>query len=1027
MHSRITRLTLLTVAALVPAAVQAQYFGQNKVTYRNFDFREMHTQHFDVYYYPAESIAVTDAARMAERWYARHSQTMRDTFAKKPLLFYSDAPAFSQQNIVEIPLGGATGGVTEPLRNRAILPMSPVPAMTDHVLGHELVHVFQYDIAENNRGPGGGYQATNRIPLWAIEGMAEYLSLGRDDPNSAMYLRDAVERKDIPQLRKLGRDFHFIYRWGQIFWAYVGGKYGDDVIPRIWRQALRTGWEPAVRSVLGVSSDSLSREEAAAIRREVTPQLNGLVRPENVGHRLLQPMSSRFPDIDLGPAVSPDGKYVSFFTLRGLFQIDLYVADVETGKIVHKLTTINSTPHFDALNFGGSGGSWSPDSKHLAVGVYSKGKEMIGIFNTNGGLERKIDIPQVTTAEDIAWSNEDKLAFSGSHGGISDLYVYDMKTGQTTQLTDDKYADIQPAWSPDGKLLAYVTDSGTTDFDKLKWGQLHIVIRDMTTGVTRQFQTFANAKAISPQFAPDGKSIYFIADRNGISDVYKESIETGEISQITRIATGVQGILPQSAALSVASRSGRLLFDVFIREGYELHSLDPETAGGTPLIAGQGDTTSDAVLPPTDVPGGGAVTARVADATTGLPPEREYPTGPYHPAFGLEYLGSPGVGVAVGGPYGTGLAGGISAYFGDQLENNVIAAQLAGSGQIQQFGGEVLYINQSHRLIYGAAISHIPYLTGGTFVSDTNLPASGGGSVPAEVLHEVYETAFYETAQLFAQYPFSQYRRLELGFNYTYLHYQITQDEYITDQVGNILAANYNIGFPGTPPGLNLWQGSLAYTTDYSTFGFTAPIAGARYRIEADPTFGNLLYTTVLADYRRYIFANPVTFAFRMIHYGRYGRDAEDSTTLYPLYVGDPYFIRGYDYNTFNENECTGPTVANGGCPALDRLFGSKMVAANFEIRFPVTGFAQYGLINFPYLPITVAPFFDAGVAWYDHDTPVFKWSLNTDERVPVFSTGISTRVNVLGYLVAEIFWAYPFQRPMQKSGIWGFQLLPGW
>jgi hypothetical protein len=84
-------------------------------------------------------------------------------------------------------------------------------------------------------------------------------------------------------------------------------------------------------------------------------------------------------------------------------------------------------------------------------------------------------------------------------------------------------------------------------------------------------------------------------------------------------------------------------------------------------------------------------------------------------------------------------------------------------------------------------------------------------------------------------------------------------------------------------------------------------------------------------------------------------------------------------------------------------------------------------LINFPYLPIDVAPFFDAGVAWYNHDTPVFKFSENSDQRIPVFSSGISTRINVLGYIVAEVFWAYPFQRPMQKSGIWGFQILPGW
>ena len=1028
MHSRTSRLTLLLAAAAlsIPVAARAQLFGTNKVAYRNFDFREMHTQHFDIYYYTAESTATADVARMAERWYERHSATLRDTFAKKPIVLFSDPPAFSQQNIAYIPLGGPVGGVTEPIRNRAIIPMSPDYGQTDHVLGHELVHTFQFDIAENIRGPGGGgIGAFERIPLWATEGMAEYLSLGRDDPNSAMYLRDAILRNDIPTLRKLGRGNYFIYRWGQIFWAYVGGKYGDDVIPRLFRQMLRTGFEPAVRNVLGVSSDSLSRELTAAIRREVTPQLNGLIRPEDVGDRPLQPMSRRFGDIDVGPALSPDGKYVSFFTQRGLFQIDLYVADVETGKIVHKLSSINSNPHYDALNFGGSAGSWSPDGQRLAVGIYSKGKEVIGIFNIgHGGLERKIDIPEVTTAEDISWGRDDKLAFSGNHGGITDLYVYDMKTGKTTQLTDDRFSQTQPNWSPDGHYIAYVTDSGTTDLNKLQWGPLHIMIRDMTTGTSRMLPTFPGAKAINPQFSPDSKSIYFVADRNGIPDIYRENLETGDIVQITRVATGVTGILPMSATLTVASQTGRMMFDVFAREGYELHRLDPQNAVGTPLIAGQGDTTSVGVLPPPDIPGGGAVTARIADAGTGLPPEHEFATGPYHPSFGLEYLGSPGVGVAVGGPFGTGLAGGVSAYFGDQLENNVLAAQLAGSGQIQDFGAEVLYINQAHRIIYGASVGHIPYLTGGTFVSDTTVSA-GGGSAQEQVIHEVFERAFYETGTVFAQYPFSQYRRLELSGGYTYLHYQITQDEYIVDNFGNVLAANYNQGFPGTPPGLSLWQTSLAYVTDYSTFGFTSPIAGARYRFEVDPTFGNLLFTTVLADYRRYIFANPVTVAFRLTHYGRYGRNAEDSTTLFPLYVGDPYFIRGYDYNTFNINECG--NSPNGTCPALDRLFGSKIATANFEVRFPLTGVPGYGLINFPYLPIDVAPFFDAGVAWYNHDTPIFKFSETSNQRIPVFSTGVSTRINVLGYIVAEVFWAKPFQRPMQKSGIWGFQILPGW
>ena len=96
-----------------------------------------------------------------------------------------------------------------------------------------------------------------------------------------------------------------------------------------------------------------------------------------------------------------------------------------------------------------------------------------------------------------------------------------------------------------------------------------------------------------------------------------------------------------------------------------------------------------------------------------------------------------------------------------------------------------------------------------------------------------------------------------------------------------------------------------------------------------------------------------------------------------------------------------------------------------------VTALERGAVLFFPNLAFALTdgekPFLDAGVAWYNHDTPVFKFSTNSSQRTPVFSSGVSTRINVLGYLVAEIFWAYPFQRPQQKSGIWGFQILPGW
>ena len=67
----ITLVATLAATLAVPSVGGAQYFGRNKVQYQTFDFRVMNTPHFDVHYYPAESLVTADAARMAERWYTR--------------------------------------------------------------------------------------------------------------------------------------------------------------------------------------------------------------------------------------------------------------------------------------------------------------------------------------------------------------------------------------------------------------------------------------------------------------------------------------------------------------------------------------------------------------------------------------------------------------------------------------------------------------------------------------------------------------------------------------------------------------------------------------------------------------------------------------------------------------------------------------------------------------------------------------------------------------------------------------------
>src|SRR5437667_489372 len=189
------------------APMAAQYFGKNKVQYNSFTFQIIRTEHFEVYFYERERAAALDAARMAERGYARLSRIFRRQFqSRKAIILYASQSDFQQTNVTDVS-GEGTGGVTEVFKQRMVLPFTGSYAELEHVLQHEMVHQFQFDVFSRGR-IGGGLQTLSNVnpPLWFMEGMAEYLSLGPIDPLTAMWLRDAALEGHLPTIEQLTFD-----------------------------------------------------------------------------------------------------------------------------------------------------------------------------------------------------------------------------------------------------------------------------------------------------------------------------------------------------------------------------------------------------------------------------------------------------------------------------------------------------------------------------------------------------------------------------------------------------------------------------------------------------------------------------------------------------------------------------------------------------------------------------------------------------------------------------------------------------
>jgi len=381
---------------------------------------------------------------------------------------------------------------------------------------------------------------------------------------------------------------------------------------------------------------------------------------------------------------------------------------------------------------------------------------------------------------------------------------------------------------------------------------------------------------------------------------------------------------------------------------------------------------------------------------------------------------------------------------------------------VKDIGGALQYYNMKNRWNYGGGVEHIPYLTGQVYLQDTVLDAGGGTFVPATSVNQLLQRVYIDQAALFTQYPFSMTRRLELTANIT--HYGFETELFKTTFVGNTIVDQRDEKLSCSTNQLTcykpVWfaEPTVALVGDNSFAAFTSPVQGERYRIQFTPTFGTVSYQSALLDYRRYFFMRPFTLAFRGISLGRYGSGAEDPNTTWPIYLGDETMMRGYGYGSFTSDECevanatAGSTAAQNGCPAFQRLFGSKAAVVNAEFRIPLFGTEGFGLLNFPFLPTEVSPFFDAGVSYTNSQNPDFRFTRSANEiptscslgssatqqqvqqlayypcadRVPVFSTGLSFRFNLMGYAIMEAYIAHPFQRP-KKDWVWGFQLAPGW
>lgn len=1055
---------IVILATRISFSQSAAVFGQNKVQYKEFDWKYLQTKHFDIYFSKGGEKLAEFTAHEAEKALGNISENVDYHISNRiPIVVYNSHNDFQQNNVIDEFLPEGVGGVTELFKNRVNVPFEGDYEKFRHVIHHELLHAFMNDMFY-----GGSIQniisknISLSFPLWFSEGMAEVQSLYGLDKATDMFMRDATINNYVTPLEYING--YFAYRGGQSFFAFLADTYGEDKIGILMNNIKAFGdVEQGFVETFKMNLEKLDEKWQSYLKKMYWPDLK--IR-EDVKDFAKQ-LTNHEKDggyYNVSPVISPDGTKFAFISNRDdLF--DVYIANANNGKIIKKIIEGNNSTEYEELHILTPGLSWSPDGKKLAISVKAGDHDAIYLVDVSSGDKTELPL-NFDGVFYVSWAPVgNKIAFIGNKGESSNLYIYDLKTKKLETLTDDPFSDANPTWAVDGKSIFFTSDRGNYtdirsipkdfkmwkyDYSKSDYYRIDIDTKEIT-----RLSDSKDSKEGYAQISADGKKILFVSDKNGISNVYIREMDSAG-NYIERPITNALNPIDQ---ISMSKDGKKLLFVSLNKGGYDIFSIDNPLERNIGLkelelteyakkmkdyadkFGWQDNQESNDTLAIVNKD----IFIHTDSAKKGNLSELD--------ELSIKNDNKDSVNELENNDLAKDQKDTLKLYgddvkisFGNEKKNSPlkdtsylenknfkVADNVNSDGTFKlknykiKFTPDLVYGNASYTSFYG--VQGVAQIALSDMLGNHRIYIQT--SMVLDLKNSDYAVAYYNLSKRI-DYGFQLYhtaRFINYGngfFDYLYRYRTIG---------GNVTASYPFSRFKRMDAGftvenisrenLDLTQEpltrktliipSLSFIHDNTLFGYTAPISGTRYNFTAfaSPKLGaeGIGFTSLVADMRHYFkISDDYSFATRLSGGASFGPNPQR------FFIGgtENWINREYENYYLPVNSIEEFAFSSPGLPLrgfnYDRMSGSKYSILNLELRFPLFKYLIFGALPLGFANIQGVAFIDAGTAWSNNSSLKLINRVNGKVQTNdlLLGTGFGTRASLFGFpFMFDVAWNY--------------------